>query len=65
MTSLAGSRLRKRPDRRPLYTVDDSDDDDDFVQNKDQATEIVEGTVGREAVCLCLNCEKIYSFSEC
>ncbi|XP_013591527.1 PREDICTED: CHD3-type chromatin-remodeling factor PICKLE [Brassica oleracea var. oleracea] len=59
MTSLAGSRLRKRPDRRPLYTVDDSDDDDDFVQNKDQTTEVVEGTVGREAVTPLTEMEKI------
>ncbi|KAL0687147.1 hypothetical protein Bca4012_086824 [Brassica carinata] len=59
MTSLAGSRLRKRPDRRPFYTVDDYDDDDDFVQNKDQTTEIVEGTVGREAVTPLTEMEKI------
>ena len=63
IVSLAG-RLRKRPDGRPVYTVDGSDEDADFDLNKDPTTEQIEGLAERDAVCLYLNVKNIHSLYE-
>lgn len=61
MASLIG-RLRARPDRGPVYTVDDSDEDE-FSLKMDQTTEQPEGVVGGEEVCLCLILCKTFTAS--
>lgn len=54
MTSLV-ERLRVRSDRKPLYHLDESDDDVDFVQGKPGATqEKFERIVRDDAVCCLL-----------
>ncbi|KAH0901058.1 hypothetical protein HID58_040561 [Brassica napus] len=58
IVSLAG-RLRKRPDGRPVYTVDGSDEDADFDLNKDPTTEQIEGLAERDAVTPLTEMEKI------
>ena len=49
MSSLV-ERLRIRSDRKPVYNLDDSDDDD-FVPKKDRTFEQVEAIVRTDAVC--------------
>lgn len=49
MSSLV-ERLRIRSDRKPVYNLDDSDDDD-FVPKKDRTLEHVEAIVRTDAVC--------------
>lgn len=44
-------RLRIRSDRKPVYNLDDSDDDD-FLPKKDRTLEQVEAIVRTDAVCL-------------
>ncbi|KAF2540360.1 hypothetical protein F2Q68_00029082, partial [Brassica cretica] len=58
IASLVG-RLRKRPDGRPVYTVDGSDEDADFDLNKDPTTEQIEGLAERDAVTPLAEMEKI------
>lgn len=48
-------RLRLRSDRKPVYNLDDSDDDD-FVPKKDRTFEQVEAIVRTDAVCFLLLC---------
>lgn len=51
MSSLA-ERLRARTDRRPIYNLDDSDDEADFVRGKSGAgQETFERIVRSDAVC--------------
>lgn len=61
MASLIG-RLRARPDRGPVYTVGDSDEDE-FSLEMDQTTERPEGIVEGEEVCLCLILSKTFTVS--
>lgn len=49
MSSLV-ERLRIRSDRKPVYNLDDSDDDD-FLPKKDRTLEQVEAIVRTDAVC--------------
>lgn len=46
-------RLRLRSDRKPVYNLDESDDED-FVPKKDRTFEQVEAIVRTDAVC-CLS----------
>ena len=51
MSSLV-ERLRVRSDRRPVYNLDESDDDADFVRGKSGATQDkFERIVRSDAVC--------------
>lgn len=46
-------RLRLRSDRKPVYNLDESDDED-YAPKKDRTFEQVEAIVRTDAVCLSL-----------
>lgn len=51
MSSLV-ERLRVRSDRRPVYNIDESDDDADLVQGKSMASQqMIEKIERTDAVC--------------
>lgn len=52
MSSLV-ERLRLRSDRKPVYNLDESDDED-YAPKKDRTFEQVEAIVRTDAVCLSL-----------
>lgn len=53
MSSLV-ERLRARSDRRPIYSLDESDDDDFLPAKNRTAPEKFEKIVRDDAVCFCI-----------
>lgn len=61
MSSLV-ERLRVRSDRKPVYNIDDSDDDADIVDGKLKNAQKFEKIVRTDAVCCSINYFALFNF---